>query len=471
MKKTIVFLSLILSSITSFAAGKDGYLVKVKLNGLKDTVCYLGNHFGDKQYIRDTARIDNKGNAVFKGDKKLEGGLYLIITPSKKYFEIVVNDDQDFAIETDTVEFIKHAKITGSEENKLFFEYLNFVSAKHYEITPLRAMYEKNKANDSATYYLNKINAIDKEVKDFKINYQNKYPQHVITAIFKATKEIEIPETPILANGRPDSTFSYRYYKAHFFDNIDFCDDRLLRTPIFHQKLEQYMKNMILQIPDSINKESDIIIAKAKKGNKEIFKYCVWYITNTYETSNIMGMDAVFVHMAENYYTYDQAFWVDSTQIFKIRDRARILKPLLIGKVAPNLTMFDNLGKIQSLHKQTNPYTILVFWDPDCGHCKKSMPFIIDTYNKLKSQGVGVFAVCTEVEIDKWKNYISENKLTWVNVSDPEFTTNFRASYDITSTPQIYILNSKKEIIAKKIGAEQLEEFMERELKKGTAIK
>lgn len=466
MRRIAFFLIFVFASVASFAGGKDAYLIKVKLNGLKDTVCYLGNHFGDKQYIRDTARIDSKGNAVFKGNKKLDGGIYLIITPSKKYFEIIVNDDQDFGVETDTLEFIKNAKITGSEENKLFFEYLNFVSKKHTEVTPFRALYEKNKGNDSAKFYLDKINAIDKEVKDYKINHQNKYPQHVITAIFKATKEIDIPETPKLANGRSDSTFAYRYYKAHFFDNIDFSDDRLLRTPIFHQKLEQYMKNMILQMPDSINKEADMIIAKAKKGNKEIFKYCVWYITNTYETSNIMGMDAVFVHMAENYYTYEQAFWVDSTQIFKIRDRARILKPLLIGKVAPNLTMFDDLGKVQSLHAQKSPYTILLFWDPDCGHCKKSMPFVKEAYDKLKTKGVGVFAVCTEVELDKWKKYIEENKLDWVNVADAEFRTNFRAIYDITSTPQIYILNSKKEIIAKKIGAEQLEEFMERELKK-----
>lgn len=467
MKKNSIFLFLTFASLQLFAAGKDGYSIKVKLIGLKDTVCYLGNHFGDKQYIRDTARVDSKGNVIFKGNKKLDGGLYLIIMPSKKYFEIVVNDDQDFAIETDTLEFIKHAKISGSEENKLFFEYLNFVSTKHSEVTPLRAMYDKHKDTDSAKYFLNKVNAIDKEVKDYKVNYQNKYPNHLITAIFKATTEIEIPEAPKLANGRVDSTFAYRYYKAHFFDNINFSDDRLLRTPIFHQKLEQYMKNMILQMPDSINKEADYIIAKAKKGNKEIFKYCVWYITNTYETSNIMGMDAVFVHMAEKYYTYDQAFWVDSTQIFKIRDRARILKPLLIGKVAPNLTMLDDAGKVQSLHLVKAAYTILLFWDPDCGHCKKSMPFIIDAYKALKSKGVEVFAVCSEVELEKWTNYIKENKLEWINVADAEFRTNFRAIYDITSTPQIYILNSKKEIIAKKIGAEQVEEFIERELKKG----
>lgn len=62
----------ILFLFTSFHSNaSSGYEIKVRLNGLKDTICYLGNHFGDKQYVKDTVRVDHDGWAVFKGNEPL----------------------------------------------------------------------------------------------------------------------------------------------------------------------------------------------------------------------------------------------------------------------------------------------------------------------------------------------------------------------------------------------------------------
>src|SRR5438105_3856979 len=92
-----------LLSIFSFAVGYD---IKVKINGLHDTVCYLGNHYGEKQYVRDTARVNHEGWVEFKGKKELDGGIYLVVIPNKTYFEILITEnDQKFTIETDSVDF------------------------------------------------------------------------------------------------------------------------------------------------------------------------------------------------------------------------------------------------------------------------------------------------------------------------------------------------------------------------------
>ena len=195
-----------------------------------------------------------------------------------------------------------------------------------------------------------------------------------------------------------------------------------------------------------------------------------------------MGMDAVFVHMAENYYSKDQAFWVDSAQLAKIAERVRKTKPTLIGKRTPNVILQDTTeSKWYNLYDVTAEYTILYFWDPSCGHCKKETPKLKTLYEKVKDKGVEVFAVCTEFETPDWKKYVRENDLNWINVSDnPEinktavkylqFTTleslNFRYTYDIYSTPRVFLLDADKKILAKRIGVEQLEEILEHKLKK-----
>ena len=450
--------------ISAFAANEGGYSIKIKVAGIKDSLCYLANYYGDKQYIKDSTKSDSQGRYVFEGKEKLPGGIYLFVLPSRKYFEILIDKDQNFSMETDTIDMVKNMKITGSPDNKLFYEYLQFVTKHGMEVDQLKAKMNGSTNKDTVKFYKDKILKVDTLVDNYKTDFEKKYPANLLSNVFKLAKEPKIPDAPKLPGGGTDSTFAYRYYKAHFFDNVDFSDERLLRTPVFHGKISQYIKDLTLQMPDSVNKEADYLVEKSK-ANKEVFKYMVWWITNTYETSNIMGMDAVFVHMAKTYYNKDQAYWVDSTNLFKIQDRARTLEPILVGKPAPYLILQDTSDQWRSMYDIKTKYTVLVFWDPDCGHCQKALPKLIKWYEQVKTYGIEVYAACTEVEEAKWKKYIREKKLTWINVADIHLHNNFRHEYDITSTPQIFVLDANKKIIAKRLDPETLADFMKRKLK------
>jgi hypothetical protein len=63
--------------------------------------------------------------------------------------------------------------------------------------------------------------------------------------------------------------------------------------------------------------------------------------------------------------------------------------------------------------------------------------------------------------VDEWKKFIDEHHFDWINVWDKYNFTNFRNLYDIYSTPTIYILDKNKKIIAKRIGVDQIEKFIQ----------
>ncbi len=453
-KKLALVFALTTPCLMAFA---DGYNVKVKITPfLKDSTYYLANYFGDKQYIQDSAKADAAGIVNFKGKEKLPGGIYLFVLPSKKYCEFIIDKEQNFSAETDTLDMVKNMTVKGSQDNQFFYDYLRFVTAKQKEAEGLQAEYRSAKTKQDSTAAQDKLTILGKSVTDYKTKFMADNPDRLLSKVFKTSQEPEVPtEIPLLPNGAKDSTFAYRYYKGHYLDNVDFQDARLLRTPLFHTKIDTYIKKLTLQMPDSINKEADMLVAKAK-GNDEMFKYVVWYLTNTYETSNIMGMDAVFVHMVKNYYTKDQASWVDSTNLYKIQERARVLEPILLGKKVKNLVLEDTLGNFRPLYNVKSKYTVLLFWDPDCGHCQKVVPVVKELYEKVRNQGVEIYAICTEAEIDKWKKYIREKKLDWINVADPKIQNNFRYEFDISSTPQLYLLDENKNILLKKIDVEVL---------------
>ncbi len=441
------------------------YELKFKINGLKakDTVL-LANYYGDKQYLKDTALANAKGEFVFDGKDKLANGIYLVVLPGKQYFEVIIRE-QVFSMETDTKDYTKNMKVIGSVENKAFYDYLNFIVVQGKKAEANKALMDSAKVDADKVKYRDVLVNVERDIIKFRKDFVKTNPNLFVAKIFNTMIEMEngdIPEPPKLPNGRPDSTFPFRYYKAHYWDNIDLNEDGLIRSPIFHGKLEKYVKQLTIQVPDSINKEADVIISKIKDKKGEIFKYVVWYITNQYETSQIMGMDAVFVHMAENYYLTGQAYWITEEVETKIRDRYNTLKYLLLGKLAPPLSLPDTSGKYKSFTSLKSKYIVLIFWDPNCGHCQKELPKLRDLYKEKKAKlNFDVYSVCTEMDASPWKNFIRNNNLPWINVFDPKNESGFRKIYDIYSTPVVYILDEQKKIIAKRIGVEQLTDFFE----------
>jgi peroxiredoxin len=439
----------------------NGYEIKVKVEGLGNDTIYLGNHYGEKQYVRDTIKLDGEGWGVFKGKDSLPGGIYLIVLPGKTYFEIIVNE-QKFTVETDTLDYVQHMKITGSLENKLFNEHQKYLMEKSKQTQAVKARMDANKDNKDSTEILRKLMVdYDKEVKQYRLKLMADHPKTFMAKIIRTMQEPEVPEAPKDSEGRIDSTFQFRYYKSHYLENVDFSDDRLLRTPLFYNKVKTYTQQLTVPMPDSIIRAVDTILIKSM-ANKEVFKYSVSTLANFYETSNIMGYDKIFVHIAENYYLTDKAYWADSALKAKIHERVMKIKPTILGVPAHDLAMPDTGLKMHSLYGLKAKYTILVFWDPTCSHCKTELPKLSHYYDSARTKGIDVqiFAVGIESDIELWKKFIRDNKLKFLNVSDLYNQTNFRNYYDIYSTPVIYLLDEKKQIIAKRLDTDKIRDFI-----------
>ncbi|HSH65120.1 MAG TPA: redoxin domain-containing protein [Bacteroidia bacterium] len=463
-KSTIALLMVFLPFAGIAGDPPEGHDIKITVKGFKEgSTCILGNYYGDKQYIKDSAKVGPKGEVIFKGKDKYPEGIYLLIPDNKKYFDLVMDENQHFTLESDTIDYINNMKVKGSEENNFFYSYQKFIVTQQKLVEPLRAQLKTTKDKDSIKMISDKITKIDNDVRAYKQNFVKNNPKSFIAKLFTAMEDPVIPETPTLPNGKKDTLFPYHYYKAHFFDNIDFTDDRLLRSPIFHPKVKQYMDKMTAQMPDSINVSADYLVEKAR-NNPEIFKWMVYWLTLTYESSQIMGMDAVFVHMVEKYYVTNQAYWVDSAQLAKITARAYTLNPILIGKKAPPIIMNDSTGKAISMYDVKAKYTVVIFWDAECGHCKKEVPKLKELYeSKLKPMGVQVYAIASENKPKEWKKFIIDNKLHWINVFQPDDYKRAvtKKIYDIYSTPFIYLLDENKIIKAKHIDVDQLGDFID----------
>ena len=159
----------------------------------------------------------------------------------------------------------------------------------------------------------------------------------------KPTLDIIVPDPPRDASGNIiDSTWQYYYYRNHYFDNFDISDPRLLRTPLYEDKVMNYITKVVPQIPDSLIVEIDKLIEKSR-SDSNLFRYMLITLFNYFGKSNYMGMDAVQIHIAEKYYI-TESWWSDPKFIADLKERVEKTKPLLIGKIAPDIELVQRTG-------------------------------------------------------------------------------------------------------------------------------
>jgi thiol-disulfide isomerase/thioredoxin len=461
MKKFFIAMSLVLGTVN--LAFSQGHKIEFNIEGVSEGDCILAHYYADQNRIVDTSEVSSNGKVIFQGAESLLNGIYILVLPNRTYVEVVVpSDDQEFKISFDTTLSVMKKKVQGSLENSIFLEFDQFAHLKSMEMRDLKKSMENVSSELEKQEFEKKKKAIDQSVKDKRQEIISKYPESFVSKVFKAGLEVEIPE-----NLQKDTTGKrFLYYRDHYWDNIDLTEDGLIRTPIFHRKLEYYFTKMFLQMPDSIIPAIDDLAGRMENKADELFKYTVWWTTKHYEDVKIMCMDKMLHHMAKNYYCAGRCFWADSALKAKMCEHAGKIGPTLCDEIAPDLNLVDTSLYVQySLHKIEYPVTIMVFWDPECGHCKKELPKLKEMYDTMNAKGVQVFAIYTQGDVDGWKRYIRDHQLNWINVVDAYNNSGYRKKYNIISTPQVLILDEDKRIRFKNAPAENIGEICDMLLK------
>ncbi len=436
--------------------------ITVSIDGLSDSEAYLGYHLGTNKYIQDTTTM-NQGNAIFRGDESLAHGIYFLYTPNY-FLEFVVTDEQKFSIASDTEDPLRNKKVKGSKENAVFHQFQLKLAETQTSSRDLQEKLKDAQSREDSTAIYDQIRDIDLANREFQDQLAADNPNSYVANFLNLIRKPADVEAPDGLSDQEIKQYKFQNYKDHFFDGIDFTYEGILRTPLFYDRLIEFIDKLTSPEPDSLINAVDFLAGKAE-SNPDAFRYIIVTLTNKFSKPKLMGHDAVFVHLAENYYLSGKATWADEKILEEFRNAVNDLKPNLIGEIAPSLNLLDTTLSPISLSDIDAKYTVLFFYDPDCGHCKKQAPLALDFYHQFRNEGVETIGVCVATDLEKWKKFVSEKSLDWLNIADPYYQSNFRKEYNIISTPTIYILDKDKKIIGKRIAVEQLDEFINARLR------
>jgi thiol-disulfide isomerase/thioredoxin len=501
MMKKFILVLFFFSTLFFVSFGQQGYEIKLSFKNSTDTTMYLAMHSFGQSYIIDSCKKVKNGEAVFKGIQPLEKGIYIFANQRReRYMDFIINEKQKITFQGEFPDLVGTVKSPESKENNYFFEYAKFYTQKNKET---QALVVATRGNPDSINILNTYQQkTSEEIKKFDNEFMAKHKGTFVYDLLNLKNEKYPIDVPLAKNGRPDSIYTYYYYKSHYFDGVDFKDDRLIKTPFFADRIKNYFDRVIVQHPDTIIQELDKVFSKCNKGTL-MYNTLLGHFAFKYETDKSISFsdqgktntfEKVFVYLSDNFITNGNASGLYSDEtVSKIRKRANIIRNLLPDAQVADLLMIDttsgrrvlNMGfdtaktnggastlylrhqneitpLYKTLYSVQAKYTLLVFWSVDCGHCQTDIPKINESLKTLKGKvDIKVFAVQTKEEyFDKWKKFIADKKLDFINVFEPVHINNLVERFDINRTPVIFLLDKDKKIKGKNIAADQLIEII-----------
>lgn len=436
----------------------DKYKISVKAKQLKSDSLFLGYYYCGKLYVQDTLSLDKKGCGVFANKEKLNEGTYVMYFHGSKYFDLLIGNDQEFLVEIgDTLSLPESVKISGASVTEDFHNYtLSLKSAQatynklSEEIKATEDSVKKESLRQEAMGIFNSTNVL----RDDLIN------AHTGDMLGLFLNGLKVPEyTP--DESVPDSLkpmARYLFEKEHYLDNLDITDSRILRTPYIISSLDGYINTRLFQISDSIIPPVIKLVERSRSNNdcfRVVLNHCMNYAIN----SKIMGMENLMVELGRRYYLNGLTEWSDSTWLKNLEEEIYKNERSLVGMKAANIPLADVNGNYNKLYNiGGTQVTILYFYEPSCGHCRKTMPKVGEFAKKYANDPrIKVVAVYMLEDKEEWTKFIEEADLSsLVNVWDPNRESYFWYYFNTSTTPMVYVMDEEHKIFAKKIDVETL---------------
>ena len=421
---------------------------------------YLVCVFGNQNLKVDSAQVTN--NSIrFQNEEGYPQGVYYAVLSEEQFVQFILGADQEFTMTTSLTNSQGNTTFSGSQENSLFYASQEYDLKYEAKVKPLNVVLTNND-EDSEAYKEARIQ-LDQQISEREAYLNILFEEHPNLLFSKFKKAGQNPKVRQDLAGQARVTA----YRNEFWDQVDFTDTRLMYTSVIQNKLEQYFTKLTIQHPDSVISSADFLLTKVL--DRPIFyKFIANWIALKYEPTKIALMDAeaVFVHMVQNYFTYDRAYWSDSASTYSLQLRAYEMSKSLVGQIGPNVTANDPNGQPQSIYDMNAAYLIVYLFNPTCEHCLVETPKLVKLYNQHKrDELIDVYSIAIETEVGEWKDYLQKNGVSFTSVFDPT-NQSIYAKYYVDITPEIYVLNRDRTIIAKNIKVDQIMEVIERDLAK-----
>ena len=410
----------IIGTITN-GASSEGKMIKLYETEGKDI------------FVLDSTKVKNATYSFNLKDAKI--GIYKIGLKSFQVGEFILNpNEKSIELTANALNMERTLKATSSNENKALAEHKTLLNKHQAELKKIRGMKASNDA---------KLKLIYKQEATLKAQQDLLADSYAGTFFAKMVRRMQSPN---------------RFNQGDYWKDIDFTDESLVRSMALNDRIQDYMRiHASKDRENGFYNAADVIQDKASVNDK--VKYFMLYtMMEGFYTSN---MEDEAFYIADNYLHEDACGDTEVGNL--VAGRANQLRSLQIGQTPPDFTIMDEKGKMVNLKSvaSKNDLTLVMFWASWCHKCEQEMPVIKKIYDANKAKGFEIIGVSVDMKKTDWLNGIKAKQCDWINVSQLEgWQSPVAKDYRISTTPVMFLMDSKGELILKPDRAFKLEKWM-----------
>ncbi|NNE56438.1 MAG: TlpA family protein disulfide reductase, partial [Flavobacteriales bacterium] len=326
-------------------------------------------------------------------------------------------------------------------ENEGWFKYLPIEKAHFNKVTNLR----KSSKNPAMKAKVEKMIAQEEaSLKSTQQQLISEYPDTFFSKVmtWKQTK--------------------WQTDKSRYWDDIDFTDESIIRSPIINDRIQDYMirhsggtETGFLNAIDLLHQKSSV--------DPTVNAYTLLTMLEGFYSSKKEDM---CLYIMDNYIYGENCGEGDAGKM--LQDRALGVKNLRVGGMPPNFVIPTHTGGSLDLMNEVakHDYTLLFFWSSWCHKCEQETPEYKKLYDQYKGKGFQVVGISVDMSQQAWIKAIEEKGTTWPNVSMLNgWNSPVAEGYRVHETPTLFLLNKNKEIVLKPERWFEVRDYLAKNLK------
>jgi len=455
MKQLLVFIFIL------FYNGLIAQSIKGQFLKIPNQTIKLEGFNGLKTYPISLTTTDVNGKFELSYSKTDYGVGYLMAVDNKPLFVILSGEEIELAGES--LSNFETIKIKKGQENQYFEQFANEHPKREQALSAWLYL-EKIYATDTLfAVQKHPVNAIKKEklrIKNEDAAFLDALPNESYVKWFLPTRKL-VSSVSTVVQYRPEGI--PEMIKA--FRNMDYTDARLYKSGLFKDAIESHFwllensGNPLDNVFEEMKISIDAIFTKLST-NEKIFNQLTDYLFDLLERHSLFQASEYLALKVLNEgsctITDDLA---NQLETYRAMKKGNIAADMVFDKtnfVNPKITL-TKLSDIKS------NYTVVVFGASWCPKCNEELPEITKRYDKWKSKGIEVIFVAIEEGRNSFIDFAES--LPFPSYSDvKKWESKIVKDYYIFSTPTMFLLDSKREIILRPNSVNQMDAWVNRYL-------
>ena len=415
-------------------------------SSIKGQTIRLMGYQGPEVYIIDSSMVNTEGNFELNYSDANLGMGYLLTSENTPY--MVVLEKGKVQLTGNTPADASSIVIKSGEQNNLFMKYALSHGKREQALSAwvyLKNLYESDtlfkNQSISKLAITNEIELLNKVDKDFLISIPTNSFMYWYLPVRKLISDVQA-----VASSRPQEIPT----TTKVFRSINYANPQLYASGLFSDLLESQfwlLQNSGLDEATKIkemNTSVDFILASVSK-NEKLYNEFTNYLFQYFEKNSLFDVSAYLALKALN----QKEIILNNSLAFKLES----YRKMNIGNTAPKIEfkgevyvykeLVNNIKRLSDIKAK---YKLVVFGGSWCPQCKAETMQLIMRYNKWKAKDVAVVMVSLDTDKKALQEFVSDFPYTLV-CDYKKWDTQAAKDYYVSSSPTIFLLDSKNKII------------------------